>query len=42
MTRLSDTETGRLLAQVDGSMAIAERLFGDLAEQTAEDRKSVV
>lgn len=36
MTRLSDPEVGRLLTQVDGSMAIAERLFGDLAEQTAD------
>jgi N-carbamoyl-L-amino-acid hydrolase len=36
MTRLNDTDTRRLTDEVGVSMAIATRLFDDLAEQTAD------
>jgi N-carbamoyl-L-amino-acid hydrolase len=36
MTRLNDTDTRRLTDEVGVSMAIAKRLFDDLAEQTAD------
>jgi N-carbamoyl-L-amino-acid hydrolase len=36
MAGLNDSETTRLLGRVDDSMAIAERLFADLARETAD------
>lgn len=36
MTRLNDTETRRLTERVGAGMALAERLFADLAERTAD------
>ena len=36
MTRLDESTTERLMRHVDGSMALAQKLFDDLAERTAD------